>query len=77
MGFDPLWFGVVIVMVTQIGVITPPVGINVYVVKSVAWDVPLHNIFKGVLPLLLALVTATLLMLPFPQIALWLPSLMH
>jgi tripartite ATP-independent transporter DctM subunit len=77
MGFDPLWFGVVIVMVTQIGVITPPVGINVYVVKSVAWDVPLHNIFKGVLPLLLALVVATLIMLPFPQIALWLPSLMR
>ncbi len=76
LGFDPLWFGVVIVMVTQIGVITPPVGINVYVVKSVAWEVPLHDIFKGVLPLLLALITGTLLMIPFPQIALLLPSLM-
>jgi tripartite ATP-independent transporter DctM subunit len=76
MGFDPIWFGVVIVLITQIGVITPPVGINVYVVKSVAWDVPLHKIFKGVLPLLAALVVGTLLMIPFPQIALFLPSLM-
>jgi tripartite ATP-independent transporter DctM subunit len=76
MGFDPIWFGVVIVLITQIGVITPPVGINVYVVKSVAWDVPLHKIFKGVLPLLAALIVGTLLMIPFPQIALFLPSLM-
>ena len=77
MGFNPLWFGVVIVLVTQIGVITPPVGINVYVVKSVAWDVPLHVIFKGVLPLLLALIIGTLLLIPFPQIALFLPNLMR
>ena len=77
MGFNPLWFGVVIVLVTQIGVITPPVGINVYVVKSVAWDVPLHVIFKGVVPLLVALVVGTLLMFPFPQLALFLPSLMR
>lgn len=77
LGFNPLWFGVVIVLVTQIGVITPPVGINVYVVKSVAWDVPLHVIFKGVVPLLMALVVGTLLMIPFPQLALFLPSLMR
>lgn len=76
MGFDPMWFGVVVVLVTQIGVITPPVGINVYVVRSVAWDVPLGVIFKGVIPLLLALVVATLLILLFPQIALYLPGLM-
>lgn len=75
LGFDPLWFGVVIVLVTQIGVITPPVGVNVYVVSGVARDVPLNVIFKGVIPLLLALVIGTLLLIPFPQIALWLPSL--
>jgi len=75
LGFDPLWFGVIIVLVTQIGVITPPVGVNVYVVSGVARDVPLNVIFKGVLPLLFALIVGTLLLIPFPQIALWLPSL--
>ena len=76
MGYDPMWFGVVIVLVTQIGVITPPVGINVYVVQSVAWDVPLGVIFKGVLPLLAALIAATVLIVFFPQIALFLPGMM-
>jgi C4-dicarboxylate transporter DctM subunit len=76
LGYDPIWFGVVIVLITKIGVITPTMGINVYVVSGVARDVPLETIFKGVLPLLLALVIGTLLLIPFPQIALYLPSLM-
>jgi len=76
LGYDPIWFGVIIVLVTQIGVITPPVGINVYIVSGVARDVPLHVIFKGVMPLLLALVVGTLILIPFPQIALFLPGLM-
>ncbi len=74
--YDPIWFGVIIVLVTQIGVITPPVGINVYVVSGVARDVPLDVIFKGVLPFLAALIIGTLLLIPFPQIALFLPNLM-
>ncbi|MEA3279755.1 MAG: TRAP transporter large permease [Thermodesulfobacteriota bacterium] len=76
LGYDPLWFGVIIVLVTQIGVITPPVGVNVYVVSGVARDVPLHVIFKGVIPFLIALIVGTLLLIPFPQIATFLPSLM-
>ncbi|MBM4310045.1 MAG: TRAP transporter large permease [Deltaproteobacteria bacterium] len=76
LGFDPVWFGVMVVMLTQIGVITPPVGVNVYVVSGVARDVPLHVIFKGVIPLLIALIVATLLLIPFPQIALFLPGFM-
>jgi len=76
LGYDPIWFGVIIVLVTQIGVITPPVGINVYVVSGVARDVPLDVIFKGVLPFLAALIIGTLLLIPFPQIALFLPGLM-
>lgn len=76
LGFNPIWFGVIIVLVTQIGVITPPVGINVYVVSGVAKDVPLHTIFKGVIPLLIALIVGTALLIPFPQIALFLPGLM-
>lgn len=76
LGYDPIWFGVIIVLVTQIGVITPPVGINVYVVSGVARDIPLDVIFRGVLPFLAALIIGTLLLIPFPQIALFLPSLM-
>ena len=74
LGYDPIWFGVMIVLITQIGVITPPVGINVYVVNGVAKDVPLETIFRGALPFLAALVLGTLLMIPFPQIALFLPG---
>ncbi len=76
MGYDPMWFGVIIVLVTQIGVITPPVGVNVYVVSGVARTVPLEVIFKGVLPMLIALIVGVGLMIPFPQIALFLPNLM-
>ncbi|MEJ2657323.1 MAG: TRAP transporter large permease, partial [Desulfobacterales bacterium] len=77
LGFDPIWFGVVIVLVTEMGVITPPVGVNVYVVYGVARDVPLEIIFKGVFPMLVSLLLCNLLLILFPQIALWLPGLMH
>jgi C4-dicarboxylate transporter, DctM subunit len=77
LGFDPIWFGVVIVLITEMGVITPPVGVNVYVVYGVAKDVPLEKIFRGVFPMLLALLLCNLILLLFPQIALFLPSLMH
>ncbi len=76
MGYDPIWFGVIIVLVTQMGVLTPPVGVNVYVVSGVARDVPLHVIFRGALPLLLAIMLLALLLIPFPGIALFLPQLM-
>jgi C4-dicarboxylate transporter, DctM subunit len=75
LGYDPIWFGVIIVMVTQIGVITPPVGVNVYVVHGVARDVPMYAIFRGAMPLLIALIIGTLLLIPFPQLALFLPGL--
>ena len=77
LGFDPIWFGVVIVLITEMGVITPPVGVNVYVVYGVAKDVPLEVIFRGVLPMLLALLLCNLILLFFPQIALFLPGLMR
>jgi C4-dicarboxylate transporter DctM subunit len=75
MGFDPIWFGVIIVMVTEMGVITPPVGVNVYVIKGIAEDVPLETIFKGIFPFLGALVVAVAILMAFPQIATFLPSL--
>jgi len=77
LGFDPIWFGVVIVLITEMGVITPPVGINVYVVYGVARDVPLEKIFRGVFPMLIALFVCNLLLILFPQIALWLPGFMR
>jgi C4-dicarboxylate transporter DctM subunit len=73
LGYDPIWFGVVIVLVTELGVITPPVGINVYVVSGIARDVPLEIIFKGALPFVLTLVAYVIIMIIFPQIALLLP----
>jgi len=77
LGYDPIWFGIIIVLVTQMGVITPPVGINVYVVNGIAGDVQLEKIFKGAMPFLLALIVGTGLIVVFPQIALWLPNLMY
>ena len=73
-GFHPIWFGVIIVLVTEIGVITPPVGVNVYVIKGIADDVPLESIFKGILPFLIALIVAVAILTIFPQIATFLPS---
>jgi TRAP-type C4-dicarboxylate transport system permease large subunit len=75
LGYDPIWFGVVIVLVTELGVITPPVGINVYVVSGVAKDVPLEKIFKGAFPFVLTLLAYLVIMILFPQIALFLPNI--
>lgn len=75
MGFDPIWFGVIIVIVAEMGVITPPIGINAYVVAGVARDVPLHTIFKGTLRMLYALIALAVLLTIFPQITLFLPHL--
>jgi len=77
LGFDPIWFGVAIVLVTEMGVITPPVGVNVYVVHGIAKDIPLEVIFKGVAPFVLALLACVAILLTFPQIVLFLPGLMR
>jgi C4-dicarboxylate transporter DctM subunit len=74
LGFDPIWFGVIIVLVTDMGVITPPVGINVFIIKGVAPDVPLWTIFKGTMPFLVGMIVMTILVIFFPQLATWLPS---
>ncbi len=75
LGYDPIWFGVIIVMVCAVGVITPPVGINVYVIKGVAKNVPLEVIFSGVWPFIGAAIVCIALLVFFPQIALFLPNL--
>lgn len=77
LGYDPIWFGVIIVMVVAMGVITPPVGMNVYIVKGVARDVPLETIFRGVWPFLFAIVVCLALLITFPALATFLPSLLN
>ncbi|NWF92222.1 MAG: TRAP transporter large permease [Syntrophaceae bacterium] len=75
LGFDPIWFGVMIVLVSEMGVITPPVGVNVYVIKGIAPEVPLETIFKGIFPFLIAILINTGILMAFPKIALILPAL--
>ncbi len=76
LGFDPIWFGVFIVMMSEVALVTPPVGANVFVIAGIARDVPLMSIFRGVVPLLAGNFAVLALMVAFPQIALWLPRTM-
>ena len=76
LGYDPVWFGVIVVLVVAMGVITPPVGMNVFIIKGVAPDVPLETIFKGIWPFLAAVVVCIALLMVFPQIATFLPDLL-
>jgi tripartite ATP-independent transporter DctM subunit len=75
-GFDPVWFGVVVVIMVELGVVTPPIGVNVFAIAAIAKDVPMYDIFRGVLPFWIAYVVLVVLIVVFPQISLWLPSLM-
>ena len=75
LGFNPLWFGMVIAVTVMIGVIIPPVAINVFVVKNIT-KVPFGVIYKGVYPFLISLIAGATLLFLFPQIALFLPSLL-
>jgi len=76
LGYDPVWFGIIIVMVVELGLITPPIGMNVFVIKGIAREVPLYTIFRGVTPFIVAQVILILILIAFPEIALWLPSTM-
>jgi len=74
LNIDLIWFGVIVVLLGEMGVITPPVGVNVFVIKGIAPDVPLESIFKGIWPFLTALIICLLILMAFPQIATFLPS---
>jgi tripartite ATP-independent transporter DctM subunit len=76
LGFDPVWFGVLIVLVVQIGLISPPVGMNLFVLNSLLKGVALRQIFRGVWIFVLALIVALAIVLEFQPLALWLPSFM-
>jgi C4-dicarboxylate transporter DctM subunit len=75
LGFDPIWFGIVIVLVVEMGMISPPVGMTMFVVKGIAPDIPMGTIFKGVLPFWGIVALLAILLVAFPQIALFLPGL--
>ena len=76
LGFDPIWFGIITVRIFEIAQITPPVGMNVFIMKGVAPDVPLTTIFKGIVPFFIADILHLTLLIVFPQLTLWLPSLL-
>jgi tripartite ATP-independent transporter DctM subunit len=74
MGFDPIWFGIIIVMTVELGLIHPPVGMNVFVIKSVVKEVSFTTIFKGVLPFIVTDIVRLIILIAFPIIALYLPA---
>jgi C4-dicarboxylate transporter, DctM subunit len=76
LGFDPVWFGVLIVMIVQIGLISPPVGMNMFVINTLLPKVGLGKIFRGCWPFTVVMVAVLVLLIAFPQLSLWLPSLM-
>jgi tripartite ATP-independent transporter DctM subunit len=74
LGFDPIWFGVIIVMTVELGLIHPPVGMNIFVIKSVIEDVKMSTMFYGVMPFIITDLLRLVILIAFPIIALWLPS---
>jgi C4-dicarboxylate transporter DctM subunit len=75
-GVDLIWFGVIIVLLAEMGVITPPVGVNVFVIKGIAPDVPIERIFRGIFPFLAALIICLIILMAFPVISTFLPHFM-
>lgn len=74
LGYDPIWFGIIVVMVVELGLITPPIGMNVFVIKGMVQSVPLVLIYKGVLPFVIGQVVLIIAVFLIPEIALWLPE---
>lgn len=76
LGFDPIWFGIIITLTMEMSLITPPVGVNVFVLSGVAKDVPMNTIFKGVIPFWFAMLACIIILVVFPEIVLYLPGTM-
>ena len=76
MGFDPIWFGVLMILLIEMGLITPPVGINVFIISGIAKNVPMATIFRGIAPFFIAILICVVLLFLFPQLALFLPATM-
>ncbi|MBA7671134.1 C4-dicarboxylate TRAP transporter large permease protein DctM [subsurface metagenome] len=76
LGFDPIWFGIIVVRMCEIALITPPIGMNLFVIKGVAKDVPMSTVFRGIIPFVIADVCHVALLVAIPQLSLFLPSFM-
>ncbi len=76
LGFDPIWFGALLVIILEMSLISPPLGLNVFVVKGISNNVPMNEIFKGIIPFWIAMIVCAALLIAFPQIALILPETM-
>jgi TRAP-type C4-dicarboxylate transport system permease large subunit len=76
LGFDPIWFGVLMTLNLEAGLITPPVGLNLYIVKGIAPDIPLSTVLRGSIPFILLLFLGMLILCFFPGLATWLPAMM-
>ena len=77
MGYDPIWFGVIMVLMFEMAVITPPMGINVLALQTVVEDISLTEMFRGVMPFLIAMMVCVVIIIIFPQIATILPNLIE
>jgi C4-dicarboxylate transporter DctM subunit len=75
LGYDPIWWGIMMVVLVEMGVVTPPFGINLFMMKSLVPDVPLATIYRGVMPFVAADTIKLVLLIAFPALALWLPKL--
>lgn len=76
LGFDPIWFGVIMVIMMEMGQITPPVGMNVFVISGIARDVPMATVFRGIVPFIFIEIVVLIILILFPDIALYLPNAM-
>ncbi|MBN1102426.1 MAG: TRAP transporter large permease [Deltaproteobacteria bacterium] len=76
LGFDPIWFGIVITVVMEMSLITPPIGVNVFIISGLVKEVPMHVVFKGTLPFFLTMIFFTVILIAFPDLALFLPRAM-
>jgi TRAP-type C4-dicarboxylate transport system permease large subunit len=76
LGYDPIWWGVIMIVVIELGMITPPIGINVFVLHGMARDLPLGTIFRGVIPFVFADLARLVVLILFPALSLWLPGVL-
>ena len=77
LGFDPVWFGILIVVVVEIGLISPPVGMNLFVLSTLLPEVPTRTVFRGVVPFVVVDCVRLAILVAFPWLSLWLPRLMN
>ncbi|MBT4830855.1 MAG: TRAP transporter large permease subunit, partial [Marinovum sp.] len=77
LGFDPVWFGILLMVLLETALITPPIGINLYVVQGIRQGGPMNDVIKGALPFVITMFVMLGLLLVFPGLALWLPSLVY